>query len=378
MRVVHAVCHPDPQGRTPEELLEAWPTVPGLAEAVAKLGVPVTVVQAAARDAEITHKGVDYRFVACRRHGWIDRRLIRFARRRAVGNVVARMRPAVIHFHSLSLPGCLASVRDVTPSAAIVVQDHSDHVPRRWGRSLTRRALAAVDGVMFTSRSQAAPWLAHNLLQRSVPVFEVCESSSTFSPGDRSAARAATGLHGDPCVLWIGRLTRQKDPLSVLDAVSCAVRELPSLELWCLYTEATLLPEVQARISADRTLGERVHLMGSVPHEQVELFCRAADLYISASHREGSGYSLIEALACGVTPIVTDIPPFRAITGEAAVGAIVPLGDSGAMARSLVGLAALDRGELRQKTLAHFERFLSFDVLGQRLCEVYESVVSKR
>jgi glycosyltransferase involved in cell wall biosynthesis len=231
---------------------------------------------------------------------------------------------------------------------------------------------------MFTSRAQAEPWLERGVLPRSVPVFEVCESSSTFTPGDRGAARAATGLQGDPCLLWVGRLNHNKDPLMVLDAVSLALRDSPSLQLWCFYTEAPLLDGVRARIAADRELAERVHLMGSVPHEQVEQLCRAADLFLSASHSEGSGYALIEALACGATPIVTDIPAFRAITGDGEVGALVPVADSEAMARSLLEVAALDRAELRQKTLAHFERSLSFDVLGQRLRDVYETVVSKR
>jgi glycosyltransferase involved in cell wall biosynthesis len=164
----------------------------------------------------------------------------------------------------------------------------------------------------------------------------------------------------------------------VLDAVSRAARQLPSLELWCFYTEAPLWRDVRARVAGDRALAERVHLMGPVPHETVEQLCRAADFFLSGSHSEGSGYALIEALACGVTPIVTDIPAFRAITAGGAVGALVPFGGSEVMARSLVELAALDRAELRRKTLAHFERTLSFDVLGRRLRDIYETVGSQR
>ena len=51
---------------------------------------------------------------------------------------------------------------------------------------------------------------------------------------------------------------------------------------------------------------------------------RAADLFVLGSHREGSGYSLIEALACGLPPIVTDIPSFRSLTGAGVVGALWP------------------------------------------------------
>jgi glycosyltransferase involved in cell wall biosynthesis len=338
----------------------------------------VTVVQAAVSDGELTRDRVDYRFVACKRPGNIRRRLMTFWQERSIGKEVAAAQPDVIHFHGLALSGCLISVRQAAPDTPILAQDHAGRFLRFWERPLAKRALRAVNGVMFTSRSLAEPWLQHGILPRSVPVFEVCESSSTFTPGDRAAARAATGLYGDPCLLWVGRLNKNKDPLTVLDALSRAASELPRLQWWCFYTEAPLLDDVRARIAADPTLAARVHLMGSVSHERVEPLCRSADFFLAGSHDEGSGYALIEALACGVTPIVTDIPAFRAITGEGAVGALVPLEDSEAMARSLVELAALDPAELRRKTLSHFERFLSFDVLGERLRDVYEVVAGQR
>ena len=42
----------------------------------------------------------------------------------------------------------------------------------------------------------------------------------------------------------------------------------------------------------------------------------AADVFISGSHYEGSGYALIEAMSAGLVPIVTDIPSFRSIAGD--------------------------------------------------------------
>jgi hypothetical protein len=72
--------------------------------------------------------------------------------------------------------------------------------------------------------AQAEPFQRFNLLARAVQLFEIPESTSTFLPGDRAAARAATGLHGDPAVLWVGHLDRNKDPLTVLEGVGEAAR----------------------------------------------------------------------------------------------------------------------------------------------------------
>jgi hypothetical protein len=58
-----------------------------------------------------------------------------------------------------------------------------------------------------------------------------------------------------------------------------------------------------------------VRLAGEVAHDRIAAFLSAADIFVVGSHHEGSGYALMEALACGTTPVVTDIPAFRALAG---------------------------------------------------------------
>src|SRR6185437_6621870 len=130
--------------------------------------------------------------------------------------------------------------------------------------------------------------------------FAIPESSSRFTPGDRARARALTGLSGDPCVLWVGRLTRGKDPLTVLEGIALAASRLPGLRLWCAFGAAPMLVEVRARIADDPRLAGRVHLLGEAPHARIETLLQAADLYVSGSRVEGSGYAALEAIACGV------------------------------------------------------------------------------
>jgi hypothetical protein len=97
-------------------------------------------------------------------------------------------------------------------------------VPRFWRRGALRRALEKCSAVSFCARAQAEPFRGAGLLGPQVEVFEIPESTSSFKPGDQAAARAATGIHGDPAVLWVGHLNANKDPLTILDAVSIARR----------------------------------------------------------------------------------------------------------------------------------------------------------
>ncbi len=212
------------------------------------------------------------------------------------------------------------------------------------------------------------------VLRADLPVFEVLESSSRFTPGDRDSARHTTGLHGDPCLVWVGRLDANKDPLTVLDALSRALPALPDARLWCCYTDAPLLDAVRARLAGDPALASRVRLLGALPHERVQDVLRAADFLVLGSHMEGSGYAVLEALACGTTPLVTDIPSYRRITGGGALGALSAPGDATAMACAIIEWAGRDRGALRRAARAHFDGALSFRALAEELRSAYRAL----
>lgn len=370
LHVVQVSGYLDPNGREPEELLEAWPTLVEVAAAAARTGVRVTVLQACRRDATLRRGGVLFRFVDRGEMGLIGRLPRRLAR------LAGRLEPDVVHLQGMGFP-LLARLLTGGSGAPVLVQDHGDRVPPLYRRPYHRWGLARIRAVAFTASEQARPWVTAGVLSSSVPVLEVLESSTRFGPGDHEAARRATGLRGDPAVLWVGRLNANKDPLTAMEAVAQASKALPGLQLWCCFREAPLLDRVRARVRDDPRLQGRVHLVGPVPHGGVEMLSRAADLFLSASHREGSGYALLEALACGLTPVVTDIPSFRRITRQS-VGTLVPPGDAPAFARALEHHAGQDRGRARRRMVEHFRRHLSFDAVGRELRSAYETVASAR
>ena len=360
----------DPAGRAPTELLESWASLVDVAEAAASSGVRVSVVQACSRSEQLERNGVRYHFLPFDGDPGSA----------GLAPLVERLRalaPKLLHVHGLHFPRHIRSLAALVPDMPIILQDHASRLPRIWRRAAWRRGLAAAAGVAFCAAEQAEPFANAGLLSSQTRVYAIPESTSRFSPGDREAARRETGVRGDPAVLWVGHLDANKDPLTVLDGVSAATQTLPGLRLHCCFGVAPLLRAVEERIAGDPQLRERVELLGRVPHDRVERLMRAADLFVSGSHREGSGYSLIEALACGLPPVVTDIPSFRALTGAGAVGSLWPCGDSQTLSRALQSLAARTGEGLRAAVRAHFERELSFAALGTKLVTMYRDVCAR-
>jgi len=373
-RVVQVIMGIDAQRREPETLLQAWPTLTGVAVAAARAGVRVTVALPADRDQTIDRDGVRYWFVE-EPSAAPNQTMSRLSTLRPPTRLLRQLASIdadVVHLHGFVQPIAAHRLRAALPHVPLLVQDHASTVPAGARRQLWRWAFGRVDGVAFAARAQAAPFIESGVLPSSVAVFEVVEGSTHFVPGDLEEARRATGMSGDPCILWTGRLDANKDPLTALDAFERVAAELPGARLWCRYGAAPMLGAVERRIATSPALRERVTLLGPCRHEEMELHYRAADLFVQPSHREGCSYSTIEALACGVTPVVSDIPSMRRLVGES--GALVPVSDAAALAAALIDQARRDATARRAAARARFDAALSFDRIGVELRHVYDAM----
>ena len=136
-----------------------------------------------------------------------------------------------------------------------------------------------------------------------------------------------------------------------------------------------LLAQVR-RAVRDLTLEDRVHLLGRVPRESLRDLFAAADFLLQGSHREGSGLAVLEALACGVHPVVTGIPTFRAITGDGAAGTLWRVEDAGDLARAI--REAVARRQPRAEIRAFFTSHWSHEAIGRAAVRAYEAAIRAR
>jgi glycosyltransferase involved in cell wall biosynthesis len=356
---------PVPAGIRAADVYKLWTTLADVAEAAATSGTRVSVIQAATKSEYLERSGISYHFTYSPDDGALNYRANHFA------SLLQEIKADVLHVHGLDFAEDAFAISKQLPNLPILFQDHANRPPRWWRRSQSRRWYGAASGVAFTATELAAPFIRTGLLQPDSNVFAIPESTCRFTRGSRARARAETGLHGDPCILWVGHLNAGKDPLTVLDGIARAAEALPGLQLWCVFGNAPLLADVQRRIQRDPHLAGRVHLLGKVPHERIEWLMRAADLFVSGSHSESCGYALLEALACGVAPVVTDIPSFRALTGD--IGQLWRCGNSDSLTEALIRAAA--NRPSPERVRAHFDSALSPNALGRQWADAYATVI---
>jgi glycosyltransferase involved in cell wall biosynthesis len=81
---------------------------------------------------------------------------------------------------------------------------------------------------------------------------------------------------------------------------------------------------------------DRVTFPGFIRNDDLPRVYHMADLYISASHVDGSSVSLMEALACGLPCAVSDIPANREWVTDGVNGWIFPDGDADALTKVIM------------------------------------------
>jgi L-malate glycosyltransferase len=85
---------------------------------------------------------------------------------------------------------------------------------------------------------------------------------------------------------------------------------------------------------------ERVHFSGQISQSDMPNWYHMADLYISPSHVDGSSVSLMEALACGLPVLVSDIPANLEWVTDGQNGWVFPDGDVQALTDKILAVAA--------------------------------------
>jgi glycosyltransferase involved in cell wall biosynthesis len=132
--------------------------------------------------------------------------------------------------------------------------------------------------------------------------------------------------------------TRGWEPIYGTDliarAFASAAGHHPGLRLVMLGngSQAAVLRQIFTRSGVQ----DRVFFPGQISQADLPRYYRMADLYISASHSDGTSISLLEAMACGKPVLVSDIPGNREWVNPPENGWYFPDGDVNALTQGIL------------------------------------------
>jgi glycosyltransferase involved in cell wall biosynthesis len=198
----------------------------------------------------------------------------------------------------------------------------------RWATRLTLHRSAALVADCEIVRQQAVYF---GMEPSRIVVFPWGVDLDQFSP---NAEKVYSGDSQQPFTVLS---TRSWETLYGVDILAHAfveaAQELPQLRL-IMTGNGSLAGKIR-HIFLQAGVSDRVSLPGQVSQADLPRYYRSADLYVSASHIDGSSVSLLEALASGCPVLVSDIPGNLEWVNSGVQGWLFPDGDSHALAQAI-------------------------------------------
>jgi glycosyltransferase involved in cell wall biosynthesis len=263
------------------------------------------------------------------------------AERQSFRAVLQGVEPSVVHAH-----GYRADLVDLPVArrrGIACVSSFHGFTGGGWRNAINEwlqlRAARRLDAAIAVADS-----VAHRLVAAGVPQDVLHLIPNAIAPAraalSRDDARAMLGLPPDvPAVGWIGRLSHEKGPDLMIDALVAA----PSLHL-AIVGDGPATDDARLR-ARDRGVAERVTFCGAIP--DAARLLAAFDLVALSSRTEGTPMSLLEAMQARCPVVAFAVGGIPNALGD--TGVLVPAGDAAALGAAL---HALGGDPARRKALA--------------------------
>ena len=249
-----------------------------------------------------------------------------------------------------------------------------------WHDKLLKQAFAGVRGVYAVSASALEhfkdiyrPYL---LASTRLAVIPNGVDVDQFRPSLalRLQARQRLKLPQDALVIGaVARLSEQKRPDLLLKLFAILCKRFP--ELYLVLAGSGPLESALRAQAARLEILPRVIFTGFV--NEISTLMPALDVHVLMSRREGFGLATIEAMACGIPAVATDVPGSADILRGSLGGMLVPVNDVDVAADMVAGLLAdpARRADMGRQGRREAEALYSHRVVGQQVRAFYEGLL---
>jgi len=212
---------------------------------------------------------------------------------------------------------------------------------KRRARSLYNKC-----SLLLTPSHEVEDLLTGNKIKTKKKVVHLGVNVDTFAPThSKAVAKRKVKLSPDDLVVgFCGRIAREKDLPTLIEAFKKVRKKIDN----------TLLLVVGAGLEEDIPSSKTIIRVGST--DNVVPYLQAMDVFVLPSLTETSSLATMEAMSCGIPPIVTPVGNLREYVEDGVNGFFFPRSDSEKLAKRLIPLLADERlrtkiGSAARKTI---------------------------
>jgi glycosyltransferase involved in cell wall biosynthesis len=304
-----------------------------------------------------------------------SRRLLRDLKR-----VLREVQPDVVHAGPVQTAAWLAAKAGFKPLVTMswgsdLLKDADSSPQLKKATEFTLARSAVLVGDCDAVRQKA---ISYRFDAERIVTFPWGVNLNDFTPeNDDGGLRERAGWQQEFVILHL----RSWEPVYGVDvfakAFALAAQHHPELRLFLL-GNGSMASQIRQILIGGGVM-HQVQLPGQVPQEKLPDYYQAADLYVSASHSDGSSVSLMEALASGLPALVSDIPGNREWIEEGEQGWLFPDGDAQALAEGILRTVEMRENltEIGKRARQRAEERANWRKNFRKLLDAYQLAVGK-
>jgi teichuronic acid biosynthesis glycosyltransferase TuaC len=215
--------------------------------------------------------------------------------------------------------------------------------PRRRRRMI--KALQSATRIFAVSDSLKRHAVSLGVAGDKILVVSNGVDTAKFRRLDRRAARQKLGLAMDaPVLVSVGALVERKGFHRVLECLPHLRRRFPGLRYLVVGGAG---PEGDwsarlRRLAIDLGLQDCVVFLGTLAPEDLSVPLSAADVFVLATRNEGWANVFLEAMACGLPVVATDVGGNDEVVANEKLGMLVPFGHRDQLAQAIADALVRD------------------------------------
>lgn len=289
--------------------------------------------------------------------------------------LLKRLKPDIVHAHYATSCGLTALVCGFHPTVVTVHgSDLTLGIKSRIWRPLLRRIFEYADCVNVVSEDLAQMVVSLGIETKKVETLTLGIDTDVFSFIERPAPKPGQALR----MVCTRRLEPAFDHQTIIGALALLKEKAVSSRM-TFVGDGSLL-EALKRQTASHGLQDSVSFIGKVRNDDLPKILHRHDVYLSASLWDGTSLALLEAMATGLFPIVSNIPANSAWLSHNTNGLLHKVGNAADLAdcimqlRSNPQLASAATKRNREKVVRSGNRKTNMT----RVEEIYQKLIHNR
>jgi glycosyltransferase involved in cell wall biosynthesis len=252
---------------------------------------------------------------------------------------------------------CLLSRWLQVPFTITLRGTETRHIQDRRFVAPLLQAVSRAAQVFSVSESLRQLLICHGASPQKIEVVGNGVDPDRFIPQDRISCRNALDIPTAAHVLVsVGGLVPRKGfhrIIEVLPQIREHYPELIFLVVGGASAEGNNRQELEEQVQA-LGLQDNVRFLGPRRPDELSAILSAADVFVLATSNEGWANVFLEAMACGLPVITTDVGGNKEVVSDDSLGIVVPFGDSNALHQAIE--ISLQRGWDKQRIRRHAEQ----------------------